>query len=198
MINPAFVQQMIAQLHWQAQKMAEMETELRALKERLASLEQQPPVHIDRIEYHFDQLKIETLEGTLNIGISPGGGKAVEELAVADKEVEWGDPDHHRVFQAVRAEVYRYLAGDCLADLGRLEADYQVVLGDEYKAEIIQDLRRQIDKRILYYVSNTAGHREAFEREQEIIGKVKRDIRQAIENHVKLKKQEEDEHETDG
>ena len=35
------------------------------------SLKEAPSTKIDRIEYKFDQLKIETLEGTLNIGLNP-------------------------------------------------------------------------------------------------------------------------------
>lgn len=60
-------------LSWQTKKIQTLEQRLLLLENQLKELEQQPRTTIERIEYKFDQLKVETLEGTLNIGITPNG-----------------------------------------------------------------------------------------------------------------------------
>lgn len=67
------------QLHryilWQTNKIRTLERRLSVLEARLQELESQPRTTIERIEYKFDQLKVETLEGTLNIGLAPPWGR---------------------------------------------------------------------------------------------------------------------------
>jgi spore germination protein PC len=53
-----------------------------SLQTEIAAVKEQKGVRIDRIEYSFDQLKVERLEGTLNIGVAPGGLQSVEDFAV--------------------------------------------------------------------------------------------------------------------
>lgn len=62
------------------------------LKQQLLEQEQQqssttPPIfHVEKIEYHFDQLKVDTLEGSLQIGLSTASSSQlpmmIEELAM--------------------------------------------------------------------------------------------------------------------
>jgi hypothetical protein len=89
----AYLRQIWQQLHRQADKIAELERELQRLHGELNAMKAERTVRVGRIEYKFDQLKIETLEGTLNIGISPGLGKQIEELSVAGKTVVTADAE---------------------------------------------------------------------------------------------------------
>lgn len=59
-----------------------MEKTLASLIEEIEQLKARPPVRVDRIEYAFDQLKIETLDGTLNIGINPSDLSSIEDAAI--------------------------------------------------------------------------------------------------------------------
>ncbi|MGD7045241.1 spore germination protein GerPC [Jeotgalibacillus proteolyticus] len=60
-------------------QLAALQQQLTQCMERLSKIEQKleerasspSSVHIEKIEYKFDQLKVETLEGTLSIGLSP-------------------------------------------------------------------------------------------------------------------------------
>jgi spore germination protein PC len=70
---------------WQNAKLAELESLVRGLKEQLDRMEAGCP-HIGRIEYHFDQLKVEKLEGALHIGISPGSKGLLDEMSVNGKD----------------------------------------------------------------------------------------------------------------
>ena len=48
----------------------------------MQELTEKPPVNIERIDYHFDQLKIERLEGTLNIGLNPSDLQNMDEFRI--------------------------------------------------------------------------------------------------------------------
>lgn len=55
----------------QQQTIERLEHELQRIKQQLAMQEHSSPIyHVEKIEYHFDQLKVDTLEGSLQIGLS--------------------------------------------------------------------------------------------------------------------------------
>lgn len=188
MNNNSFYEQMLAQLRWQAQKITEFDTELKQLKKQWCEVQTQRQIHVDKIEYKFDQLKIETLEGTLNIGISPTGGKQIEEMLVEDKEIELSDPEKYNNYQSVKDQIDHYLASGCIIDLKQLEVNHQIILGQVYREAIIKDIRNQVDKRIEVYLDNRADNHNNESENEVIFEKVKRDIRVAIERHLKSKK----------
>ena len=59
-----------------------MQKKIQSLEKRVSEIQNRPPVHIDRMEYKFDQLKVETLEGTLNIGLNPSDLQGIEDYSV--------------------------------------------------------------------------------------------------------------------
>ncbi|MCR8659256.1 spore germination protein GerPC [Paenibacillus endoradicis] len=92
------------------QRLQEQQDTIDTLQLTISQLEQQltnhqqnqnssnPPVfHVDKIEYHFDQLKVETLEGSLQIGMSTASGSQlptmIEDLAMKQKNVH-GNSSH--------------------------------------------------------------------------------------------------------
>lgn len=58
------------------------------LEKELAELRSKPPIHV---EYHFDQLKVSKLDGTLNIGLSPQAMKDIESFEVPAPGM-WAEP----------------------------------------------------------------------------------------------------------
>lgn len=58
------------------------------LEKELAELRSKPPIHV---EYHFDQLKVSRLDGTLNIGLSPQAMKDIESFEVPAPGM-WAEP----------------------------------------------------------------------------------------------------------
>ncbi|KIL45645.1 spore germination protein GerPC [Jeotgalibacillus soli] len=66
------IQQLYYQLSVLQQQLADCTKRLQEIEQKLQGQSAStPPIHIEKIEYNFDQLKIETLEGTLSIGLSP-------------------------------------------------------------------------------------------------------------------------------
>jgi spore germination protein PC len=208
--SQSYLQQLFEQLRRQAGKIAEMDRELQRLNGELNAMKEKRTIHVERIEYKFDQLKIETLEGTLNIGISPGVGKQIEDLSIAGQTVvsadsENGDSENgggdDGAFMRIKEQIDRYLATGCLQDLQRLEAEHRIVLGTEYKDEMIKDIRRQIDQRIAHYLGSGGrggGSADVQAIVQAVVEKVKGDISAALESHVKSMKRGGNGDETDG
>lgn len=60
----------------------DLEKQVATLTNDITAIKEKPSVHIERIDYSFDQLKVETLEGTLNIGLNPEDLSNIEELAI--------------------------------------------------------------------------------------------------------------------
>ena len=46
----------------------------------MKTAESKPLYHIDSLAYHFDQLKVEKLDGTLNIGMTPPSEDTIKEI----------------------------------------------------------------------------------------------------------------------
>jgi len=71
----AWLYQLQQQIAWQSGKILELEGMIKELMAKVEKIAAVPQTRIDRIEYQFDQLKVEKLEGALHIGISPPGAK---------------------------------------------------------------------------------------------------------------------------
>ncbi|WP_127530074.1 spore germination protein GerPC [Paenibacillus kobensis] len=82
---PAWVAQVQNALRLQQEQIMMLQKRVDMLSAQLKSAEAKPTYSIDKIEYHFDQLKIEKLDGTLNIGIQPpadGSESNIDQLIV--------------------------------------------------------------------------------------------------------------------
>lgn len=82
---PAWVQHVQHSFKMQQEHIARLQSQLDSLSMQLKAAEAKPTYHIDKIEYQFDQLKIEKLDGTLNIGIQPpadGSESDIDQLIV--------------------------------------------------------------------------------------------------------------------
>ncbi|MBD3918658.1 hypothetical protein H8B09_07850 [Paenibacillus sp. PR3] len=70
---PTWVAQVQQTLRQQQEQIAMLQKRVDMLMTQVQTAAAKPTYHIDKIEYQFDQLKIEKLDGTLNIGIQPSG-----------------------------------------------------------------------------------------------------------------------------
>ncbi|PWW05692.1 spore germination protein PC [Paenibacillus cellulosilyticus] len=70
---PTWVNQVQQTLRHQQEQITMLQKRVDMLMTQVKAAEARPTYHIDKIEYQFDQLKIEKLDGTLNIGIQPSG-----------------------------------------------------------------------------------------------------------------------------
>lgn len=75
-----YVQQLQCQINDQQALINRLSQQLDMLNERIMAVENKPYYHVDTIQYHFDQLKVEKLSGTLNIGMSAPSEDQIKEI----------------------------------------------------------------------------------------------------------------------
>ncbi len=189
-----YYDQLLALVQWQAAKIAELESMMKQMKEQFDQMSQRRTVHVDNIEYNFDQLKIETLQGTLNIGISPAaGGKNIEDLTVDGKELDLQSAmmPNAALLEPARDTIDLYLASDAAHDLMELEQKHHMMFGTDYRNMIILDIRNQMDSRLQHYLRHANPGIPEAELLTYVCEKVKCDIREAMEQHIVGRKQSE-------
>ena len=186
----SYLQNLNSFVQQQAQQIQELERQLKEFQNEISTLKQQPSTRIDRLEYKFDQLKIERLEGTLNIGLNPTDPNAVQNFEVGQTSPQVGMMQQEQAgqqMQQIRQNVDMYLNEEIPALLEKLETQYESRLDEANKYHIIEDIRKQMDSRIKYYLShvpkeeNTAPAQYA----EQIAEHVKRDIVRAVEHFIK-------------
>jgi spore germination protein PC len=175
-MDPFQAQQLFHHLNWQAQMLLQLEQSIKNILHEIEILTKSSTPTIGTIDYKFDQLKIEKLEGVLNIGISPQTGKSIEDFSVngqplAGRSIE--SNEDISTFTSIQKKINDYLDTDLPIELQRLSAEYRLTLDYEKHTLIIEDLRKQIDERILHYSSEAA-----------ITDKVKKDILNGLQSYL--------------
>jgi spore germination protein PC len=197
MLNEMSWQQQLQQLYnhigWQSQRIDKLEQTVARLTEELSALKEQKRFHIDKIEYNFDQLKVERLEGTLTIGVSPGSLDAIEDFTVngADaSDLPRGtplSPHNSGLEEQVSLHIQAYLETEALEDLISIEKKAGIKLEDSYRQMILDDIRGQIAERIRHYAQQVrgAGFNQPWDTVvQSIAEKTKTDIRMAMDMYI--------------
>ncbi|CAG7621746.1 spore germination protein GerPC [Paenibacillus allorhizosphaerae] len=193
----SYFQKLNDYLAWQTERIRMLETRLNQLAQEVETLKSQRAVHIDRIEYNFDQLKVDTLEGTLNVGLSPAGlgDKSLDDLSVGGQLIRTNTAKSE-AYARIYAAVDEYLNTQGPEELEQFENQYQIQLGDSFRKLMIEDLRRQIGERIKYYMQHLIDPNQmelTQEQEQGITARVKADIREGMVAYIRNKKANGDE-----
>ncbi|TCN01610.1 spore germination protein PC [Paenibacillus sp. BK033] len=194
-----------AKLRAQQSQIYSLEQQLAVLNEQLKQLENKPTYNIEKLEYHFDQLKVEKLEGTLNIGMTPpgitGGDGDIDQLAVPHKPNVYpaaasGLTPPSEPYADIRAEVDRFLSQHGAQRLIALETEYGVDLDPYHRRMVLEDIRKQLPSRIHFYMQLKPGEAEAGaagqgqnpqteqEKKDMILSKTIRDADAAMQKYV--------------
>ncbi|WP_078548232.1 spore germination protein GerPC [Litchfieldia alkalitelluris] len=187
----AYLNDLHKYVEFQNKRIEALEQQIKQFQRSIIELQQKPSTTIERIEYKFDQLKVETLEGTLNIGLNPMDGETIEDFSVAQGKMNVPDirksnpGEHvHPVVDSIQSEITNYLDNDCIEFIKKLEQDTNHPLEDSYREFIIDDISHQIPDRIKVYIQQQQGLLNSNERLQEIkentIKKVIIDIQNSI------------------
>ena len=163
-----------------------LEEDIKRLQEDLKEARQQAPIRVDRIEYKFDQLKVERLEGTLNIGLTPSDLEKIDELAINQH-----NPPGPFLFPA-REEFVHGLSSEILLEINnnkeeifkKAEKICEQRADDTMKNFIMEDLARQLPQRIHHYLDQTPPHRRTEQKIPEIREQILEVIKTDIENAI--------------
>lgn len=156
--------------------------QMNSLENRIQQLEQNasPKTTIEKLEYHFDQLKIERLDGTLHIGVSPDDLQKIDDFTLPKQQQseQMPLPAHHSLEQYIEQEMPAYTS--------ELEQQYNYPLDNQYRQVLMEDLKKQLASRIAYYQQTNLPPNQLH---QHIFTNVKKELqlglRKWFENHKK-------------
>ncbi|MDQ0973042.1 spore germination protein PC [Neobacillus niacini] len=171
-------------LQIQENRIAALEQTIQKLQEQLKQLKDKPNIQVERIEYKFDQLKVETLDGTLNIGLNPSDLANIEDFAVQNQSLKTPIHPKEQMQRSMKIEesIYQYLENELPTLFKEIQNQLNVQLDDSYLDFIRQDIIKQLPSRIDYHVQITsANKREGGQStEESIIELLKQEIRKGI------------------
>lgn len=186
-----YIQSVQSYMQAQSMKIEEMNRMIQQLLGEINDLKQkESPPPVIRNEYKFDLLKVEKLEGTLNIGISPSGStSSIDEFSV-DQAVEAPEIQQQpEMDERIQQQVHQYLDEDAYQTLKYIEQENQYPLDEPYRKFIVEDVKKQIHPRIQHYMKKVSLDGADEERinqvEKAIVQKVKKDIDKTFEAFIK-------------
>ncbi|GIP19862.1 spore germination protein GerPC [Paenibacillus sp. J22TS3] len=189
-MHPYYFQQIINQLQSIAAKLDQLEETIKGMSQTIEGMKSRESASADRVQYHFDLLKIEKLEGTLNIGTAPGNGQSIDQIAVGDQPAaspEAKDSEVADINQKIKAQVLKYIDEEVPGLFDYMLSVHQLTLSDEYKKQVYDDIRRQISDRIAIYAKQVNALPDITDTNQKInmvTAQLKRDIQTALNYHI--------------
>ncbi len=183
----SYLQQLQSILQQQQQKINELEVVVQQLSEELDNMRKNPPASIGTVEYKFDQLKVENLNGTLNIGLNPfTPGSPMEDFVVEEEKLKVSPaaPVTPDFYQDIIQEMNRYLNEEAYGRIVQIETEQRTPLDEMYRQMMIDDIRTQMEHRIPYYMSQVQPYPEVTSNpeymKEIIIQTMKQDIDKAF------------------
>lgn len=175
----------------QERRIQQLEKTVHELQKEIKSLKERPPINIERIDYKFDQLKVETLEGTLNIGLNPNDLGNIEDFAVDNEKMNVPVHPKNLMQQAmeIEDEVFRYLESDLPNVIAEVQRNLQVPEDESYFLFIKEDIKKQLPNRIDYYLkqyNDPSNQNRGQDRSlnEEVINQLKIEIRNGVHSFI--------------
>ncbi|MGM0836899.1 MAG: spore germination protein GerPC [Bacillota bacterium] len=133
----------------QAKQITTLEEVLTQMQQEIIRIKEKPSMNIERIEYKFDQLKVETLEGTLNIGLTPGSAGEIEDFVVTQNNMKVPVPQRNQqLAKAIESNLRDYLTKNGHQEIRDIAKNQGKSLEEHYYDFMIQDVCKQLPKRI--------------------------------------------------
>src|SRR5690606_3295464 len=141
-----YIRSLYSYIEQQNQRISQLEKILMNIQSEINEMKNTPKTHIDRIEYKFDQLKVETLEGTLNIGVNPVNGQETVNFAPSENNMNIPDIRHpyKNFIQEIHYELDAYLNNESTPYIHIMLKQKMTSLPDEHVQFILDDIRKQI------------------------------------------------------
>lgn len=145
------IQSMQNYMYNQDKTIKSLQKKVKQLEKTVLDIQSRPPVNVEKLEYKFDQLKVETLEGTLNIGLNPSDLQGIDDLSVANKPVI--PSDRQSLANEIENHIRQYLDQNLQTILEDSGKQLQLNVNDSYRDFILQDITKQLPNRIEYYLN---------------------------------------------
>ncbi|MBB6452999.1 spore germination protein PC [Salirhabdus euzebyi] len=173
----------------QQKKMSRLEEQVKVLESKVLTLQETPKTNVEKIEYHFDQLKIETLEGTLNIGLSPDGLSATDELSIPNPipKQQQATPNQSPIVQELVQYLHPFFQQELPSKINEFAQESEKSFPPGFENMIIQDIYKQIPERIQHYTRLHSENNNGMlnnETKQKIVEDVKNEILHSVRNYI--------------
>ncbi|WP_010529901.1 germination protein GerPC [Lentibacillus jeotgali] len=162
----------------------EQDRKIRSLENRLEHLENDTNQHqkqsVEKIEYNFDQLKIENLNGTLHIGLSPEDLEGVDDFSVPKT-------GKSSLQQQLTADLNRYLDKHGEQIIFDIAAQRHVSKDDVDPKILIEDMAKQLPDRIAFYENEVKRNNQGLSEDQlknHISDSIKREIHHSLNKYM--------------
>jgi spore germination protein PC len=164
---------------------------IKLLEDDIKQLKEKPQTNIEKIEYKFDQLKVETLDGTLNIGFTPNGSGSdpIEEFAVNQStDVPHILHTHPELYPTLQERVNHFIEHESMPLFQSLEKKHNITLDSSQRQFIIDDIKKQISERVYFYLNKLDRNKEDFadrvQIEEKTFERVRNDVERAISSFI--------------
>ncbi len=172
----------------QSKKIAKLEKMVLDMRHEIAVLKDRPPVQVGNIEYKFDQLKVETLEGTLNIGLNPTDLEGIDDFSVDQKAVNVPNPGKQLFKRTIEIEtaLHQYLEEDLEGIYREAQEKLGISVDDSYFTFIKEDIKKQISGRVSSHLQERSSSQNGAANSSEVTKQVIDLLKQEIQNGVFL------------
>ncbi|VEF48723.1 spore germination protein [Bacillus freudenreichii] len=186
------IQQLYIFIEKQQQEITRLRQSIYYLTNELKELKEKPAVTVERLEYKFDQLKVETLEGTLNIGINPADLNSIEDFSIppgAPRSPQTQTFVRHPDFYDKTLErLNNYIDNDLDTLIKDTETQIGRPLEEPYIKMIKEDIRKQIPSRADHYLGFFSAQPNNDLKEEDLYEKVYKtllaDINKAVHGFI--------------
>lgn len=184
----ACINQLYEIISYQGQEIKQLKEELSALTEQMKELSVRPSVKVERLEYKFDQLKVETLEGTLHIGLNPSDFSSFEDISIppqaTNQSASGGTVNHH----GIETRLNQFIEQNLPAVIKEAETECGAQLNEDYRTFIKEDIMRQLPQRISHYARlippDKSRSGDSKPHEEQIVQSIIHDIQQAVRKFI--------------
>lgn len=168
-------------------RIASLEKTVQLLQNEIKQLNEKKTIHVDRIEYKFDQLKVETLEGTLTIGLNPNDLSGIEDFAVQNQALKNPLTPQAQMQRSMKIEdaIYQYLDTELPQIIDNTQKNLNLPPNESIYSFIKNDIVNQLPKRIDHHLKATLQTDRTMD-ESSIDEQIIEILKQEITNGVHL------------
>lgn len=180
-----YLQWLQSYIQSQEQRIASLEKMVGSMRNELKQLREKQAIHVDRIEYKFDQLKVETLEGTLTIGLNPNDMAGIEDFAVQNQTLKTPLSPNAQMNRTIKIEeaIYQYLETELPQILEETQARLAIPTNESYLSFIKDDIIKQLPNRIDFHLKSFQQQNHSLDPnsvDKQIIELIKQEIRNGV------------------
>lgn len=143
----------------QEKRIEALEQTIQKLRADITQIGEKPAINVERIEYKFDQLKVETLEGTLNIGLNPNDLSGIEDFAVQNQSLKtpFSPKEQMRISMKIEEAIHDYLETDLPLIVNDAQRNMAIPANESYLSFIKEDIIKQLPNRIDYHLKTNSA-----------------------------------------